>query len=86
MYKILRSIIEDNGSDPDGAIESAILDLATQVDQAESEGWTVAGGLQTHSRVLRGIVIVWMMQAMTAPTVVQVEGLPEEAILRHSQI
>lgn len=35
MYKILRSIVEDNGADSDSAIESASMDLAQQVEDAE---------------------------------------------------
>lgn len=66
MYKILRSHIADDGSDPDFAVEQAANDLAAQVEETETEGWATAGGMQAYSRVHRGATLIWFMQAMTA--------------------
>lgn len=79
MYKILRTPIANHSTDPDFDIDMAASDLAAQVEEAEAEGWAVAGGIQVYTRGPR----TGLMQAMTRQTI-QVEGAAE-AIARHER-
>jgi hypothetical protein len=71
MYKVLRSIISDNGSNPDKAISDASDTLAQQVQAAEEDGWSPAGGVHTFSRQKPHGLQVWLMQAVTKAAAIE---------------
>jgi hypothetical protein len=81
VYKVLRSLVSDNGIDSDGAIQQASDDLARQVEAAEADGWEVSGGVAIYSRQRPHGLMTWMMQAMRKIPM-QVEGTPKQVIDR----
>ncbi len=64
MYKVLSVLVVDNGSDPDKSINSAGEALSAKVAEAEAEGWSPCGGLQTLSRQKPHGLFTWFLQAM----------------------
>ena len=64
MYKILRSMVIDNGTKSDACIGDASDDLIRQVEEYENDGWVALGGVQVYARQTRNGMATWLMQSI----------------------